>query len=381
MAMNAIQEEIAKVIEAEGLTLNSASEDPLTDMHQLNDAIDNKIKAPRGYIDGFEMYSYTNTILRMNRGVALDEAGAKWIRKTTDFEKYVCHGGSLDVWVAGGGNGSVLSADTVWWNTVVGQWTGGTNSITGISSTAGMRVGDLISCGNTAAFGYAWARITLVGPTSITLDKNLPANGVSQTLANRGRWFHVWAIGKSVDPAAFDVVLTTDIDALSGAGFGAFDIYRRLGSVWVGNVAGNPTLADFNQNGDNFYWAAENPRTIDAQPIGGTTAAGDKTGKSLTPRQVNTRARVLVTGIITGGQSGKALKVIPRDASHGNTTVRGEYYFNAYNTGSFVQTFELEVNTGLNSDVILNCEGGSSSLAAVVLYLTTMSWVDRRGKR
>lgn len=382
MAMNAIQEEIAKVIEVEGGTLNAATEDPLTDMHQLSDAIDNKIKAPRGYIDGFEMYSNGGPTLYMNRGVALDEAGVKWIRKTTDFNKLVNNGGNLNVWVAGGGNGSVKSGEGTWWNTVVGQWTGGTNEITGITSTAGMLVGDLLyAAADVTKFGHSWGRITEVTPTAIKVDRTLPASGTSITLTNIGRWFHVWAIGKSSDPAAFDVVLTTDIDALAGAGFGAFDIYRRLGSVWVKNIAGNPAIHEFNQYGDEFYWAADNPETSTAYSVGGTVAAGDKTIKACVPRQVNVRARMAFE-IRLLAQPGKYLTVVPKDGgNYGNSTVRGRVLL--YPDAAYDQfpTMEMEFNTGLNSEIILNCDGGSSTKATASFWTRTMSWIDRRGKR
>ena len=380
-AMNAIQEEIAAVIEAEGLTLNSDSE-TYAQMSQLNAAIDNKIKAPRGYIDGFEMYSTGGTLLYMNRGVALDEAGLKWIRKTTDFNKMVDHGGSLDVWVAGAGNGCVKSGDDVWWNTVVGQWTAGTNAIGGIASTVGMRVGDLLyAAGHTTEFGHSWGRIIKVEPTSIEVDRVLPANGVSLTLTNIGRWFHVWAIGKSTDPTAFDVVLTTDIDALAGAGFGTFDIYRRIGSVWVKNVTGVPSIHEFNQYGDEFYWAADNPETSTQYPVGGMVAAGNKAIKACVPRQVNVRARMSIRFDLPTA-AGKVLTVIPKDGgNYGNSTVRGSDYFYTDATYARSHVREWEFNTGLNSEPILYCDGGSSAIATAGIYAQTMSWIDLRGKR
>lgn len=387
MAMNAIQEEIAKVIEAEGGTLNSASEDPLTDMHQLNDAIDNKIKAPRGYIDGFKMYWVGGAgELYIGSGVCLDSTGTKWLRKATAFSKVVINGApELVTWVAGGGNGGVKSSDLGWWNTDTGSWNGDptpTNIITGLSDTSGMRVGDhLWASSDKALFGYTWATITgILSGSSITIDRNLSTDGTGVTLTHKGRWFHVFAIGKTTDATAFDIVLASDIDALAG-GFGAYDLQRRIGSVFIQNTAGVPAVLLFESFGDDFvYQDYIDTPTASSWPVGGTNPAAYNTVRTLSPRQINTLVKT--EGLYEmPAASGKSMALIYRDGGNYGAQARrasDQLWADASDLRNLFR--QQDFFTGLGNSVQIYTSGGSASVATATFSLRTIGYTDKRGK-
>jgi hypothetical protein len=149
--MNAFQEEIASVIEAEGLTLNAPSE-PIASMDQMNTAINNKLKSsrvtnqsvvpganitaaldnlqaaisantPRGYIDGYAQADDSSVFSRVKfgQGVARDSTDSLVIERNSggDFFKTI-----NSAWAQGhdnggfGGNDGGPNADN-WYYTFV----------------------------------------------------------------------------------------------------------------------------------------------------------------------------------------------------------------------------------------------------------------------
>lgn len=385
-AMNAIQEEIAAVIEAEGLTLNSASE-TYGQMVQLNAAINNKIKAPRGYIDGFNLKCTDGGVLNIGAGAALNSANQKWLRKDTATTKAMVAGGALQTWVAGTGNGGVKSSDLAWWGTAVGTWDGvptPTDVITNIADTSNMRVGDhILADSNKDIFGYTWATIkTILSGSSIQIDRTLATDGTAITLTHTGRWYHVFAIGQTANPAAFDLVLALDIAAFGGGIFGAWDILRRIGSVFVLNNVGTPLVMLFESFGDDFVFRNYLDRnTVSAWPVGGATTSDYRTLRTLSPRQINTLADTEAYYDMPSA-TGKRLQIVYRDGG-GYGAAEARAIDMLYPDGTSARQFyrKQKSYTGIENNIQISFSGGNPSVYATAdLTLYTSGYRDPRGK-
>jgi hypothetical protein len=217
--MNAIQEEIAYVIEEEGGTLNTDSETPSSGMDQLNTAIENKLVASRIVND--------SGVSGANVDDALDVLDTKY---TPGFLI------GFDMVLSAGVSNSQYLA---WSSTQI-------NKCRSFDDTISMELG-AYSKGiiDTAGTGYqAWAP----GTGSGGVPSGVPA--ISQ-----GNWLYVFAI-KNPTSGVVDIGVDSSLAAtnLLAAATG-FTKYRRIGVIQIMNAGGGLfKIRPFMQKGDWVFW-------------------------------------------------------------------------------------------------------------------------------
>lgn len=253
-AMNALQEEIANVIEDQGLTLNSSSE-AISAMTQLNSAIDSKVSAEASQRASSDLLTFnTFDALCLSRWQAIH--GLQLSLNISD----PIH--DIDI-----GKGGAQSVDV---DPTYFSWP--------------MIMGNLFT--RTKQIDVVWGAEP---------DPGGRASGVALTTG----WYHVFIIGKSTIATSFFSVTNVDFGfdtSLTAAnlktdtGWGTDFLYRRIGSVyWDGSK-----ILPFKQIGDTFLW---NP------PISDPGVALTGAVQSYTPRVpigVISKALMSVTTVAAG---------------------------------------------------------------------------------
>lgn len=347
LEMNAIQEEIAFVIEEEGLSLNSDSETPSSGMNQLNEAIELKLKASRVYND-------STSVNGANVNNALDTLKAELFKLShgmiDGFEMAVNATDGYDIDVQPGN---------------------------AIDSANGFIIE--LSTGITKRIDAAWAEGDNAG--------GFPSSGGSGLTLTNGTWYHVFVIAQS-GGTGVDVGFDTNLDAsvllnADNAGGESYDKYRRIGSIFYQNTTDK--ILQFYQSGDRFEYlkgaisdvsgvALQNseqshnvtvPSGIPVTILGTYLSLVTNSGSNGTFR-VNIYSSLCTPGTVTYGQYRQYIDKILED---GGTNYYGP---------DLSSQVELETETAQFKSY---GEAVSGTLSEVTLYFYTNGYIDRRGKQ
>jgi hypothetical protein len=347
--MNAIQEEIAYVIEEEGITLNTDSETASSGMDQLNQAIEAKLKASRIYNDSTDV-----------NGLNVDDA-----LNTLKAELFQLSRGMID-----GLEMSVNSTDAYDLDVQAGN---------AIDSANGFIL--KLSSAITKQIDAAWAEGNNAG--------GFPSNGTSGLTLTNDTWYHVFLIAQS-GGTGVDVGFDTNLDASvllndDNAGAESYDKYRRIGSIQY--VDATTKIRPFVQNGDEFHW--EGGSILDVNGV--TPAATPSTTlHSLTlPSGVTIAALGNLQVLVDNSGSDGAFYVDLWGSSTGAPASADNGFFRAYidkiledgGTNYYGPDPVAQVRLLTDSAQIRSRgEAISGSLSEVSLYYRNYGYVDRRGK-
>ena len=368
---NAVQEEIAKVIEAEGLTLNAATENKLTEMTQLNSAINLKVaaeatariagdagiqsqvtalKKPLNYLSGLEIPSIqsgSSYSLAVSPGACLDDTNTQWIIFPATFNKrYLDVSGNLEVFAAGP-EGAFDPGSTTNYGAFTCDWAGGpTDLLTDISIDAlvNMKVGDILTGASLADFPKEGAAIIeVISATSVRLNSILTNSGNDLALNYRGRWIHVFALGKSTDAAAYDIGMSHLVNPTYFSTQG-WNLKRRIGSVFVKPVGQG--IEKYSQYGDNFVFSDPfSFQTLDREMV--DIAALEKF-LVMAPYGVRTEAELMLNFTLPAVVSAKDLTFYTGDGA-GNYA--GQFKLKAAVNATTYQTGYRNLHTSVTSNL------------------------------
>lgn len=250
---NAVQEEIARVIENEGGTLNASTEDPLTDTNQLDTAINAKLVASR--------ISNDSTFPGSNLDDALDNIAASNIPNDSDVP-----GTNLD------------DALQFLRNSMRGHIDGLILANAADRYDITIAAGNAIDSGNAALMSLSSSLTKQIDAAWSAGDNNggFPSAGGSGLTLSDGTWYHVFLIRNS-STGAVDAGFDTNVGAgvlLNGdnAGGSGYDQYRRIGSVYY--IDSTDKIRRFTQISDYFeWWNTENDvfaETLTTTPVAKT---------------------------------------------------------------------------------------------------------------
>lgn len=286
--MNAIQEEISRVIESTGQALNPTSES-YAQMIQLNTAIDAKdnaakatvqanldsevasriagdtaiqvqvsaLQAPEGYIGGFSNEGASENITIQKGLCTAQNDKTKFIKNSSIMVKAVVEFGSLSTWVSGTYGGAVDPRALTYLQTFVADLTISSAVLTDIISTAGIKYGDILVRDH-ADVGYRLKRVTEVTPSTLTMQEAAISSTNNGTFTVLGRYMPLFTLGKTSDPTACDFVLCAESEKPDTATYtaGGWNLYRRIGYVFIKFTnPSTPTLLPYvNDAGRHSFW-------------------------------------------------------------------------------------------------------------------------------
>jgi hypothetical protein len=185
-------------------------------------------------------------------------------------------------------------------------------------------------------------------------------NGLGQGLSlAASTWYHVFAaLVNAIPDVFFD---TSPTAANKPAGTGAF---RRIGSF---RTDGSAHIIAFAQNGDEFLWSTP---TLD---MNGTTPG---TSASLATLNVPTGVKVnaLIQGVAFGQTGGNAVLFSAPDTTDTAPANPGICTF-LCNSGAYA-AFSASIRTDTSGRI----RQRSTSTTSLLVYTTTVGWIDRRGR-
>ncbi len=304
---NSFQEEIANVIRATGAALNSPSE-TIQQMNQLNTAIDakdtvvannaaanlateqaariagdanlqaqiNGLVAMRGFISGFNYSAerigavtapvYGGYQIAVSPGICTAQNNpAYFITNNGTFLKKILDEttGAFVPFAAGSNLGCVDPNYTGFLRQFTGDTTDTDPEISDIADTTNLYPGDTLYASDNDVFkNRNFRRIISKTATTVTMDQPAEKSVNNVTLTAQGRWYYVFALGKTSDQNAFDIGINPVNDASYFVTQG-WDLYRRIGSVLIDitydtNCTGVPL---YSFEGELYYdrWGGRGP--------------------------------------------------------------------------------------------------------------------------
>jgi len=194
----------------------------------------------------------------------------------------------------------------------------------------------------------AWA----VGSATGSLDTGAIANST---------WYHVYLIRRP-DTGVVDVIISTS--AGSPTLPANYTQYRRIGAMLTNSSA---QWAKFTQDGDTFLWDVPT-LSVNNQPVDTVT----RTYTMGTPVGIKTDA--LINVLIFASSAAGMVVSSPNTAVQAVGTPTGNSNINCA-SGSIQTAAQMRIQTDTSALVRF-----VASLANVSLYVTTIGWVDRRGR-
>jgi hypothetical protein len=245
-----------------------------------------------------------------------------------------------------------------------------TLSTAGSSATFGIAAGVATDSTNVSlmALASAYTKTTsawAVGTAAGSLDTGSIANST---------WYHIYEIQRP-DTGVVDIAISLSASAPTTGGSipASYTLFRRIGSM---KTNGSAQWTKFIQTGDTFKWDA---------PVADLTAAGNPgtaavTRTISTPLGVITEAILSVLGSALNASTDSPGAIFISDlATSDNVAGTGAFsiwYASAF-TGVMQVGGEVHVNTNISSQVRSRL---STSTSGTALYITTLGWVDRRGR-
>lgn len=249
-------------------------------------------------------------------------------------------------------------------NVVRSYLTGLTLSAAGSTGTFGIAAGLATDSTNVSgmALAGAYTKTTgtwMVGSTSGSLDTGTIANAT---------WYHVFLIQRP-DTNVVDVL--TSLSASSPTLPANYTLFRRIGAV---KTDGSAHFLAFVQLGDLFQWATAVPDITAANP--GTAAV---TATLSAPTGVNAQAWFRAS-IRNSGIGGNAFAIFSDLATADISPVAGASDLGPANNqaGTSVENagqFYVRTNTSAQIRYRVGFSDGS-----VTMFITTLGWIDTRGK-
>jgi hypothetical protein len=307
--MNAIQEEIATVIESTGQALNPTTE-AYAQMTQLNTAINAKdndakaavqanldsevaariagdsaiqmqvtlLQAPEGFISGLNNDGASENITIQKGLCTAQNDKTKFIKNSSIMVKAVVEAGSLSTWVAGSYGGAVDPRALTFLQTFIADLTISSAILTDISSTAGLKYGDVLVRDN-ADVGYRLKRVTVVTPSTVTMQEAAISSTNNGTFTVLGRYMSLYALGKTTDASACDFVLCADGEKPDTTAYtaGGWNLYRRIGYVFIKFTnPSTPMLIPYtNYSGRHSFWFSGQENRLGTRASTGYFMGGD----------------------------------------------------------------------------------------------------------
>jgi hypothetical protein len=241
-----------------------------------------------------------------------------------------------------------------------------TLSTAGSSATFGIAAGVAANSTNTAMMSLlsaytkttaAWA----VGSGNGALDIGAIAAST---------WYHVFLI-RRLDTSVVDVLIS--LSATAPTLPANYTQFRRIGSLLT-NASSQWTA--FVQNGDTFIWDTQIGVLV-AIVNPGTAAV---TRLAATPLGIITRAIIGVLGATTNSSTDSPASILLTDLAQSDTvpsSTNFSFYCYSSQTTGFQLGGTVEVNTNTSSQYRSRLQ---LSAPGTNIYLTTIGWIDRRGK-
>jgi hypothetical protein len=191
-----------------------------------------------------------------------------------------------------------------------------------------------------------------------------------------GVWLHAFIIGKSTDQAAYDFGFDSSLSAanLRTMAAGAWDMYRRVGSVLIESLGGGKFgIKKFVQRGDRFLW--EDNGVEDHNHA--VTSSGHEDATLTVPLGVVVDALIRAS-IMTTTTYGYAL-YHPKATDDTVPTYSGAPMASLNCDADFPQSFaELRVETDAAQKIRVSYL--TDAVTGCTVYAITYGWVDSRGR-
>lgn len=174
-------------------------------------------------------------------------------------------------------------------------------------------------------------------------------------------WYHIYIIER-LDTSVVDALISTS--ATSPTLPTNYTVKRRIGSI---KTDGSSHLLAFNQNGDEFLWAAV------VQDISISTLSTSGTLQALASVPSGVKVNALLNVQISNASTAAAVVVASPDANSAGAGPTTAVAVSQVNSQGF--SFPLNVRTNTSQQV-----RAVSSVASTSLSLSTYGWVDTRGR-
>lgn len=328
--MNALQEEIANVIEAEGLSLNSASE-TIASMTQLNSAINLKVAA-EATARSAAIVVLNTYWQRQDQAYRHSISGLNMRNNTTDPTN------DIDI-QAGGANSTnpepLLSVyrPLIAFNPSGGVMTKRIDAVWAAGNNAGGRA-------SSVSLAAGWYHVFLIARSGVPVPYILESSA------------HTIDVG-------FDSSLTA-ANLKTDTGWGSEFFYRRIGSIYYTGSS----IISFQQNDDDFFFTDSTERLANCFEFGSIT------GPATDVKTVNTPTGVKALAYI------RAVCASDSNANDIYFTSSENSLFNALLTTGRRMSSHVQFLVGTNNQIEVSTNSGDT----LAYQLTVEGYKDYRGK-
>lgn len=199
------------------------------------------IQAP-GHLFDMRLFCFGGRGITVQSGQCMDSTGQYLIKATTSLRKYLLNAAQTDfeTFSAGNNGGGWAPGNKDFIYQFTGDTSVGSTEISSIplADDAKLQNGDIISgSGIPGAYLVKIVDRGTGSDGSVYLSSKATGSGTGTTFTLEQRFFFVFAIGKSTDPAAFDVCFDSDQDCANIPS--GWDIYRRIGFICMRRDSGS----------------------------------------------------------------------------------------------------------------------------------------------
>jgi hypothetical protein len=238
-------------------------------------------------------------------------------------------------------------------------------SAAGSTATFGVAEGMAVDSTNAAFMSLASAYIKTTSAWAVGTGNGAMDTG---TVAN-STWYHVHLI-KRVDTGVVDPLFS--LSATAPTLPANYTLFRRIGSM---KTDGSAQWVKFIQDGDRFTWAAP---VLDVNANNPGTSAVTRTLSTPLGVRVQANLTVIGEGNAFAGPGGVYISDLSAtDAAASSTNSSVFSYLSPNTTIDAILGAQVSVMTDTSSQVRSRIQISSAN---VTLYMSTIGWIDRRGR-